>query len=121
MADVEEVVGVENFDLLISSEFRELHGFTIPAWLVNCERRMGFNFEGCEEAEHAWLEKVIHEQVAPGRFAFYFGPGTEMNEHLCRAILVRLSMYNLKADLLPVETPKNRGNHRRSIRHRESI
>jgi hypothetical protein len=121
MSEVEEVVGVENFDLLVSSEFRELHGFTIPAWLVNCERRMGFNFEGCEGVEHTWLEKVIQERVTPGHFAFYFGPGTEMNEHLCRAILVRLSMYDLKANLLPVETPKNRGNHRRSIRQRESL
>ena len=121
MSEVEEVVGVENFDLLVSSEFRELHGFTIPAWLVNCERRMGFNFEGCEGVEHTWLEKVIQERVTPGHFAFYFGPGTEMNEHLCRAILVRLSMYDLKADLLPVETPKNRGNYRRSIRQPESL
>jgi hypothetical protein len=121
VADVEEVVGVENFDLLVSSEFRELHGFTIPAWLVNCERRMGFNFEGCEDAEHAWLEKVIHEQVMPGHFAFYFGPGTEMDEHLCRAILVRLSMYELKADLLSVETPKNRENRGRSIRQPENL
>ena len=65
---------MENFDLLVSSEFRELHGFTIPAWLVNCERRMGFNFEGCENAEHAWLEKVIHEQVVPGTLRFLSDP-----------------------------------------------
>jgi hypothetical protein len=100
----QEVAGVENFDLLMRAEFREMHGFTIPAWLVNSERRIAFNFEGCEDADRRWLEKVIGEEVNPGHFSFYFGPDTAVDEYLCRAILVRLALFDLNVDMLPVKT-----------------
>jgi hypothetical protein len=99
-----EVAKVENFDLLVGAEFREMHGFTIPAWLVNSERRMAFNFEGWEDADRRWLEKEIVRKVKAGHFSFYFGPGTEMDEDLCRAILVRLSLFQLIAEMLPIKT-----------------
>jgi|HubBroStandDraft_6_1064221.scaffolds.fasta_scaffold789749_1 hypothetical protein len=101
-----EAAEVQNFDLLIGAEFREMHGFTIPAWLVNSERCMAFNFEGCEDADGIWLQKVIGQKVKPGHFSFYFGPGTTMDEHLCRAILVRLALFDLNVDMFPVETPQ---------------
>jgi hypothetical protein len=101
-----KVAGVENFELLMHTEFREMHGFTIPAGLVNSERRIAFNFEGCEDADRVWLEKVVGKEVSPGHFSFYFGPGTAMDEGLCRAILVRLAMFDLTVDMLRVKTPQ---------------
>jgi hypothetical protein len=98
---------LQNFDLLIASGFRELEEVIIPAWLINIDRRIAFDFEACEAADPQWLRAVLTERVRPGRFAFYLGPDREIDGELCQAILVRLLLDDFVADRFRVRAIVN--------------
>jgi hypothetical protein len=42
---------LQNFDLLMASGFREMEEVIIPAWLINVDRRIAFDFENSEAAD----------------------------------------------------------------------
>jgi hypothetical protein len=98
---------LQNFDLLMASGFRAMEEVIIPAWLINVDRRIAFDFEACEAADPQWLRAVLTERVRPGRFAFYLGPDREIDGELCQAILARLLLDDFVADRFRVRAIVN--------------